>query len=76
MPNVRSCRSRSPAMPKTPTNSSTSRTQALGYRKEHNDGFVHQIIAASKISEDDVVEVRDHLQFHDGATGPVDGNLE
>ncbi|MBL6620444.1 MAG: VOC family protein [Ilumatobacteraceae bacterium] len=38
--------------------------QALGYREEHN---VRQMIAAGNIGEDDVVEVRGHLQFRDGA---------
>ncbi|MEK9838322.1 MAG: VOC family protein [Ilumatobacteraceae bacterium] len=42
-------------------------TQALDYREEHNDDFVRQMIAAGNISEDDVVEVRGHLQFRDGA---------
>ena len=41
--------------------------QALGYREEHNDDFVRQMLAADNIDNDDVVEVRGHLQFRDGA---------
>lgn len=41
--------------------------QALGYHEEHNDDFVRQMIAAGNIGEENVVELRGHLQFRDGA---------
>ena len=41
--------------------------QALGYHEEHNDDFVRQMITAGNIGEEDVVEVRGHVQFRDGA---------
>ncbi len=41
--------------------------EALGYEVTHNDDFIRGLIAEGHATEDQVIDVRGHLQFKDGA---------